>query len=82
MSQDNSTFIINDDNTLFDTQLNIEMTMRTEGIEKMKRSISKNQQTRGESGTEYGHTLDSLLVSKNGLTNLLRLAEVPVSIKS
>jgi DNA-directed RNA polymerase len=57
MSQVNSTSIINDDNTLFDIQLNMEMSMRTEGIEKMKRSISKNQQTRGESGTEYGHTL-------------------------
>ena len=54
MSQVNSTSIINDDNTLFDIQLNMEMSMRTEGIEKMKRSISKNQQTRGESGTEYG----------------------------
>ena len=57
MSKTTDTSIINDENLLIDKQVMLEMSMRTQGIEKMKRNIQSNQKVGGEASTEYGHTL-------------------------
>jgi len=57
MSEINNTSTINDENRLIDMQVKLEMSMRSEGIEKMKRNVASNQKVGGEASTEYGHTL-------------------------
>jgi len=66
MSQNNSTSIINDDkpiedfteeNAKMDIQIQMEMSMRNEGVYKMRKSVETHRKHGGESATEYGHTL-------------------------
>ena len=57
MSKTNSPSTTYRENLLIDKQVRLEMSMRTQGLEKMKRNIESNQKIGGEAQTEYGHTL-------------------------
>jgi DNA-directed RNA polymerase len=52
MSQDQSV-----EDSMMDVQVKLEMSMRDEGVEKMRKSVQTHQKIGGEASTEYGHTL-------------------------